>query len=136
MYSFSALDLHLHHQYLKEITQKQSMLFFSESARPGTSFQCFSGSFIPASQFCDGSIDCSTVYREDEPDRCLSGARSCLQMWAAGYTKSGVYLIKPHPDGKYSVDDTIAIMDKGSSHPAYVCDNVFFNFLQHDDAKK
>ena len=64
------------------------------SCNVNSTFQCYDGQCIPKSRECDGIIDCTGMYHEDEPDTCGSRrAESCLQWRIMGYTNNGRYMI-------------------------------------------
>ena len=58
------------------------------------SFQCYDQTCVPDSRVCDGFVDCSGLFHEDEANECLEKTQySCADWWAVGLRESGEYLI-------------------------------------------
>lgn len=58
------------------------------------SFQCYDQSCIPNTRVCDGFVDCSGLFHEDESAECLQQTQySCAEWWAKGMRENGEYHI-------------------------------------------
>ena len=59
-------------------------------------FQCYDGTCIPQNRECDGMVDCSGGFSEDETAQCNRHSfTSCLDYYQLGYTENGIYTINP-----------------------------------------
>lgn len=65
------------------------------------SFQCYDQQCIPSTRVCDGMVDCSGLFHEDESEDCLQKRQhTCKDWWAGGEKRNGAYLIDLYLNGK------------------------------------
>ena len=80
--------------YIFKLTHLKSLSFYNLDTCDDASFQCYDQKCIPKSLVCDGYVDCSGRFSEDENQNCQNDVHStCAEWWALGKRENGEYLI-------------------------------------------
>ena len=92
------------------------MLLISEFCQEDSAFQCYDGSCLPMSRYCDNTIDCPGLAQEDE--LCTTAQdtnlyRTCADWRMKGHTENKEYPVNPTGNGGYNIIPTI--------NPTYDC---------------